>query len=94
MKVRCTLGIGLRVGNQAALSALLVRQQDPGSPDYHRWLTPEEFGERFGQPTELYEPAAHWLEGSGFAVTRFPNHIFIEALGRAAHVTRARLGFI
>src|SRR5262245_15407095 len=30
------------------LDELLTAQQIPGSPDYRRWLTPEQFGDRFG----------------------------------------------
>src|SRR5262245_8238127 len=33
---------------QADLDALLAAQQDPNSPLYHQWLTPEQFGARFG----------------------------------------------
>jgi len=33
---------------QQDLEELLAAQQDPGSEDYRRWLTPEAFGERFG----------------------------------------------
>src|SRR5882757_3613805 len=29
---------------QAALEALLKDQQNPNSPHYHQWLTPEDFG--------------------------------------------------
>ncbi len=78
------LGVSLLLGDEAGLDALLARQQDPSSADYHRWLTPEEFGERFGQPAEVYERAAGWLEGAGMMVTRFPNRIFLEAQGSAA----------
>ena len=83
------LGIGLRIANPAELSALLARQQDPTSPDYRRFLTPEEFGERFGQPADVYERAARWLEASGFVVSRSPNRIFVEAQGTSGQVTRA-----
>src|SRR5215472_10562382 len=31
-----------------ALAQLLDDQQNPASPLYHSWLTPEEFGDRFG----------------------------------------------
>src|ERR1019366_3967463 len=33
---------------QADLDRLLTAQQDPGSPDYHRWLIPEQYADRFG----------------------------------------------
>ena len=31
---------------QAALDQLLEDQQDPSSPNYQNWLTPEQFGEK------------------------------------------------
>src|ERR1700686_5445235 len=33
---------------QADLDRLLAEQQDRTSPNYHAWLTPEQFGDRFG----------------------------------------------
>jgi subtilase family serine protease len=33
---------------QAALTQLLIDLQNPSSPRYHQWLTPEQFGEQFG----------------------------------------------
>jgi len=33
---------------EASLQALLKAQQDPGSPSFHKWLTPAEFGQQFG----------------------------------------------
>src|SRR5271169_180998 len=31
-----------------ALDAFLRDQQNPASPSYHRWLTPEQFADKFG----------------------------------------------
>src|SRR6202167_6083803 len=36
---------------ESALEALLDAQQDKSSPNYHKWLTPEEYGKQFG-PTD------------------------------------------
>jgi subtilase family serine protease len=33
---------------QADLNSLLEQQQDPSSPNYHNWLTPEQYADRFG----------------------------------------------
>src|SRR5579872_3114528 len=33
---------------EADLEQILAEQQDRSSPNYHRWLSPEEFGDRFG----------------------------------------------
>jgi len=27
---------------------MLADQQNPSSPQFHKWLTPEEYGDRFG----------------------------------------------
>jgi subtilase family serine protease len=45
------VSIPLGEGAQAELDALLIDLQDPHSSSYHQWLTPEQFGERFG-PSE------------------------------------------
>jgi len=36
------------MAQQAALEQLLKEQQDPASPNYHNWLTPETYADRFG----------------------------------------------
>ena len=33
---------------EASLQALLQAEQDPGSPSYHQWLTPAQFGQQLG----------------------------------------------
>lgn len=52
------------------LERLLEAQRDPGSPDYRRWLTPEEFGERFGVGENDLARLASWLESRGFVIER------------------------
>ena len=42
------LAIGLPLRNQEALTNLLEQIYDPASPNYHHYLTPEQFTERFG----------------------------------------------
>jgi len=53
---------------EARLEALLAAQQDPESPDYHRWLTPGQFGARFGPAQGALDRVTGWLEASGFSV--------------------------
>jgi subtilase family serine protease len=43
--------IYLNPRNQAQFDKLLQEQQDPNSPQYHRWLFPTEYDQRFG-PTD------------------------------------------
>lgn len=53
---------------EAALNALIAAQQDAASPLYHRWLTPDEFGARFGMDNSDLAKVEAWLQGQGFTV--------------------------
>jgi uncharacterized protein (TIGR03437 family) len=53
---------------RASLDQLLAAQRDPASPDYHRWLTPEQYADRFGlSPADLARATA-WLKSAGFKI--------------------------
>ncbi len=52
----------------AALEQLLEEQRDPASANYHNWLTPEEYGERFGLSEGDIGTLTSWLQSQGFAV--------------------------
>ncbi|MEO6802019.1 MAG: protease pro-enzyme activation domain-containing protein [Granulicella sp.] len=54
---------------QAALSQLLIDQQNPASPRYHQWLTPQQFGTQFGLSAADLEKVSSWLTAQGFTVT-------------------------
>ena len=54
---------------QAALEKLLESQRDPASPEYQHWLTPEEYGARFGVSPDDIAKMRGWLEQQGFTVT-------------------------
>src|SRR5689334_15320505 len=53
---------------RASLEQLLAEQQDPSSPNYHKWLTPEGYAERFGPSAEDVEKISAWLRSEGFSV--------------------------
>ncbi|HMD70498.1 MAG TPA: protease pro-enzyme activation domain-containing protein [Bryobacteraceae bacterium] len=54
---------------QAELDRLLADQQDPASPGFHAWLTPEQFGDRFGLSAADLAAVVEWLRDAGFQVT-------------------------
>ena len=68
-----TLALAPSDEQRAALERLLRDQQDPNSPDYHRWLTPEEYGQRFGASHSDIAQIAAWLESQ---------HLTVNAVGR------------
>jgi len=53
---------------QKALDKLMAEQQDPTSPNYHKWLTPEEYGSQFGLSQNDVNKITKWLASKGFTV--------------------------
>src|SRR5439155_1557906 len=52
---RLNLAIGLPLRNQEGLTTLLEQLYDPASPQYRRYLSPQEFAEKFSPAKEDYE---------------------------------------
>ncbi len=85
-----TIMLGQSESQQADLDELLVEQQTPGSPNYHRWLTPDEYAQRFGVSQDDVNKIAQWLQGQGLtiaAVARGRNWIAVN--GDAARIESA-----
>lgn len=54
----------------ADMNQLLTELQDKSSPNYHKWLTPEEYADRFGLNTDDIAKITNWLESQGFTIVR------------------------
>jgi uncharacterized protein (TIGR03437 family) len=52
------------------IDAFLAQQQLPGSPNYHKWLTPEQFGDRYGLSANDLAKVTSWLESQGLKVDK------------------------
>lgn len=52
----------------ADVSPLLRDQQDPSSPQYHKWLTPEQYADAFGTSQADIDQIRAWLQSQGFTV--------------------------
>ena len=50
------------------LQELIAAQQDPSSPHYHQWLTPEQFAARFGVADSDLTVVENWLTQEGFSI--------------------------
>src|SRR3984957_583958 len=53
---------------QKALNRLVAEQQDRSSPNYHKWLTPEEYADRFGLSSNDIQKISTWLKSQGLNV--------------------------
>ena len=75
---------------QADLDRLLADQQNPSSPQFHKWLTPEEFGDRFGISSGDQSKVVAWLASQGLAIQRSGRgRNWVSFSGTSARVSRA-----
>jgi len=74
---------------QMALRKLLDDQQDKHSPNYHKWLKPEEFGQKFGPSDTDMQTITGWLQAHGFQVGTTKGRTVLEFSGSASQVREA-----
>jgi len=75
---------------ESALRSLLEEQQTKGSPNYSQWLTPDQFGKRFGLADSDLATVVAWLKSHGFQVGSVSRGgIGIEFSGTAGQVEEA-----
>jgi subtilase family serine protease len=75
---------------QSALQTLLEQQQNRKSANYHKWLTPEQFADRFGLSANDIAKVTTWLQSQGLAVTYVARgRGFVSFSGTAAQVEAA-----
>ncbi len=63
-----TIAFQPSTAQQSALDQLLTQQQDPSSPNFHHWLTPEQYADRFGVSTNDLSKVNAWLTAQGFQI--------------------------
>jgi len=75
---------------EGALRLLLREQLNRNSPQFHRWLSPSEFGEKFGVGDADTAVISRWLGAHGLKIDRLSQgRDVIEASGTAAEVAEA-----
>jgi len=78
------------VDQQRELDQLLVDQQNPSSPQFRKWLTPEAFGNRFGVSASDESKVVTWLNSSGFKIEhRSRANNWVAFSGSAGQVSAA-----
>jgi subtilase family serine protease len=74
---------------ETALQTFLHDAHTPGA-SFHKWVTPEEYGARFGSAGEDIDAVSSWLQSHGFSVDRVgKNRTIIEFSGTAGQVRQA-----
>jgi subtilase family serine protease len=75
---------------QAALTSLIADQHNPKSSSFHKWLSPEQFGESYGVADSDIAAVTSWLKAQGFTVNNvYPNKTQIDFSGTAGQVKAA-----
>jgi subtilase family serine protease len=88
--LRLDFAIMLPLRNEAELNNLLQDLYDPNSPFYGRYLTVQEFTDRFGPTREDYNAVVDFAGANGFAVGPAPaNRMLVEVNGSVGQIEKA-----
>jgi hypothetical protein len=72
---------------ESALKQFMDQQQSKASPNFHRWLTPQQYGQQFGPADVDVQTVIGWLQSHGFQVAKVSNgRTLIEFSGTAGQV--------
>jgi subtilase family serine protease len=75
---------------EAALETYIDQLHDRTSPNFHKWLTPEDFAQSFGVADADVQTVRNWLQSHGFAIHGMqPSGLVIDFSGTAGMVTEA-----
>lgn len=75
---------------QVALDKLMREQVDASSPNFHKWVTPEEYGAQFGPSEEDVTAVKSWLAAEGFSgIKTNAGKTIVEFNGTVGAVKRA-----
>ena len=85
-----TLRFSLSAAQNQALTTLEAAQQNPASPLYHHWLTPEQYGAQFGLSDDDLAQVTSWLGAQGFSNVQVArSRTFVSFSGSAAQANAA-----
>jgi trimeric autotransporter adhesin len=75
---------------EATLQQLLRDMHTPGSANFHKWLTPAQFGQQFGPSDEDVQTIEDWLQTQGFQVLKVnPGKQTLEVAGTVGILQQA-----
>jgi hypothetical protein len=87
-QMRLSLSLPLR--NQAQLESFLQQVYNPSSPNYHHFLTVQQFIDQYGPTAQDYEKVTTFAAAHGFTVTRtFSNRLLVNVSGSSSSVEQA-----
>jgi subtilase family serine protease len=83
------LAISLPLRNEAVLNEFLNELYNPASRNYHKYLTPEQFTERFGPSEQDYNKVIRYALKNGLTIRKTSsNRLLLDVSGRADAVQK------
>ena len=87
---KLNLSIGLPLRNSEGLTNLLREIYDPTSPNFHHYLTPEQFTEKFGPTQKDYDAVLKFAHDHGLTVTaKHSNRVVVGVRATVGDIERA-----
>jgi subtilase family serine protease len=84
------LAINITPPKMAEEEELLKDLQDRKSPNFHKWLTPEQVIARFSPEPQDEQAVVDWLTSQGLTITaRYPNRLMVDAEGTVDQIQKA-----
>ena len=74
--------IGLSLRNEKDLDSLLARQSDPASADFRKFISPDDFVQKYGPDQTDVDKVVLFMKNNGLSVVGIaPNHLLIQVRG-------------
>jgi hypothetical protein len=84
------LAIAMKMRDKAGLDAFLAAVNDPHSPEFHHYLTPQQLADRFGPTQATIDRFTAFLRDQGFShITAASDRMLVDAWAPVATVERA-----
>ena len=84
------LALGLTPPKMAEEETFLKTLQDPKSPNFHKYLTPEQWNARFAPSKEDEQAVADWATAQGLTITkRYPNRLIVDVEATSETIEKA-----
>ena len=82
-----TISLSLTVRNSAQLTSFIASLSDPSSPNFRKFITPQQFAASYGQTADAVATVVNYLKAQGFAVNKvYTNNLLITATGTNAQI--------
>src|SRR5579862_1412574 len=84
------LAIALQPPHMAEEEQFLRELQDPASPNFHQYLSHEEWNRRFAPPAQNEQDVVAWAQAQGLRVTqRYANRLIVDVEAPAGVIEKA-----